>query len=183
MAWMAMPPEHLQDPIADEKTDTNMLGLSMMQTSGPAQPITSTNGGSEYVVNSSGSHPTNSNNGSYHHNHTSSMNSDGNDQSTEEKYSENTGTTGSHSNPLSNGSHRKPLSSEDYDESKDNSNITRIHPPNLASMATKQNPSGLYYPTRPSREAVLQRLSNTMRSAEKSTGKIWQREAYHEDLH
>ena len=145
---MAMPPEHLQDPIADEKSDSNMLGLSVNITSGPAQPIskTSTNGGSDYVVNGSSSHPTNSNNGTqnYHHNNHASLNGDGNDQS----------------NSLPHRPHRKPLNSEDSEESKDN-NITQINYPNLAT-ATKQKPSGIYYPTRPSREAVLQRLSEAL---------------------
>ena len=75
---MAMPPEHLQHSRADDSSDTNMLGVSVMNTTQQPQHIqsTSTNAGGEYSLHTSSK--TNASKNSYNHSHSSVMNGHGN---------------------------------------------------------------------------------------------------------
>ena len=169
---MAMPPEHLHDPRAEDKSDTNMLGISIMNGSRPAQPIptTSANGGSEYIVNGSSSRTSaNSNHSTYNHNHASVTGGNGNDQSTETNNTKKNSPMRFQPQSLPNGpmpfpsdSRPKSFCSNDSDGSSGSNSANNIHHRKTISTTTKHNTTGMYYPARPSREAVLQRLSEAL---------------------
>jgi len=147
---MAMPPEHLHYSRADEKHDTNMLKVSIMKPNPPASPVPTavTTAGSTYRVNGTNSRTsTNSNHSNSNHNHHESISSELISPS-----------------PTS---YANPLNSNNIDDSNDNSNniynsIMHHREPISTATTTKQNAAGIYYPARPSREAVLQRLSEAL---------------------
>lgn len=171
---MAMPPEHLHHSRADEKHDTNMLKVSMMKTNRPAPPVPTavTTDGSTYRVNGTNSCTSaNSNNSKSNHNHAFVTSGSGNDQSTNANYTNKDSPTGfkpkstpSELTSPSPDSYVNPLNSNNIDDGNDSNNVYNImhHREPISTATTKQNVAGIYYPPRPSREAVLQRLSEAL---------------------
>eukprot|EP00531_Pseudo-nitzschia_arenysensis_P000658 CAMPEP_0116126854 /NCGR_PEP_ID=MMETSP0329-20121206/6543_1 /TAXON_ID=697910 /ORGANISM="Pseudo-nitzschia arenysensis, Strain B593" /LENGTH=964 /DNA_ID=CAMNT_0003620943 /DNA_START=134 /DNA_END=3028 /DNA_ORIENTATION=- len=163
-----MPPEHLQHSRADDSSDTNMLGVSVMNTTQQPQHIqsTSTNAGGEYSLHRSSK--TNANNNSYNHSHSSVMNGHGNpsreannankdDPKRSKPMSTTNGSTPAA--PSTNGNHSH---SNGSGVSNDSSSTQHLRHRKLISTTSKSNASGTYYPMRPSRESVLQRLSEAL---------------------
>ncbi len=167
---MAMPPEHLHHSKADENSDTNMLGVSMMSTTRQTPPISSTsiNGGREYRVNGSSSH-TKSNNSAYNHSRSSVVNGHGNKQSAEASNANKDNSKGFKQMSLTSGSMTSPSDSNGNHStsngsgtSNDSNSAQHLRHRKLISTTPKKKAGGTYYPMRPSREAVLQRLSEAL---------------------
>jgi len=152
---MAMPPEHLHHPTTDEKLDKNMLEVSIMKSNQSAAPIpvTATTVGSKYERGGTNAQHTCSNSKrSMNNNCSVSMRNDSNNyRSTKAKNADENNVT-EVQEPT-----ETELKIDDYIESN-----TDCHHRKLVSTATKQSRLGVYYSARPSREAVLQRLSEAL---------------------
>ena len=153
---MAMPPGHLHHPTADEKLDKNMLEVSMMKTnqSAPPVPVTGTTVSSKYGVGGTNVSDTCLNPKRSIRNDCSMSlrNGSSNDQSTKAETTDEDNQT-----KVQAELEESELKTDDYIDSSADS-----HHRKLLSTATKQSSMGVYYSARPSREDVLQRLSEAL---------------------
>jgi len=168
---MAMPPEHLHHPRDNNKSDTSMLEVSMMKASRPAPTIpapTATNGNGYGVCGKTVRSSAGSNNGKHNNIHVSLTNGSGNDHSTKANnitrkslaWSCPKSTLSKPTSPESS-SHENHSNSNGTDVNEDSKNASTHHR-GLISTANPQNTKEIYYPSRPSREDVLQRLSEAL---------------------